>query len=168
MELLSKLGIDWKLLLAQVVNFAILLGILTLFVYRPLLTLIDARRERIRKSLQEAERIERQAQEMEKLRAEHLRKIDAEAGAFLERAKKQAEEMKKDILVAAEKEATQILARGREQLAAERAAVTSEVQGALVAMIMRMTEKILQREFSSADQERIVAAVMNDLPRHLR
>ena len=76
MELLSKLGIDWKLLLAQVVNFGILLGVLTVFVYRPLLDLLDARRERIAKAMEDAGRIEGQKKEMEQIRITELQKID--------------------------------------------------------------------------------------------
>ena len=53
MELLTKLGVDWKLLIAQIVNFTILVSVLTYFVYRPLLDLLDARRERIRKAVED-------------------------------------------------------------------------------------------------------------------
>ena len=51
MELLTKLGINWQLLLAQIVNFLIVLGVLGIFVYKPILNLLDARSERIRKSM---------------------------------------------------------------------------------------------------------------------
>ena len=168
MELLTKLGIDWKLLLAQVVNFTILLGVLTYFVYRPLLNLLDARRERIRKALEEAERIEKQQEEMEALRTEQLRLIDKECGLFLERTKKQAEKMQREILDAAQKEAAQLLVKGRAQLTAERADVLREVQGTLTSVIVRMTEKILEREFSDADERRLLGALAKDLPTLLR
>ncbi|PIR50188.1 F0F1 ATP synthase subunit B, partial [Candidatus Peregrinibacteria bacterium CG10_big_fil_rev_8_21_14_0_10_54_7] len=68
MELLTKLGINWQLLLAQIVNFAIVVGVLSFFLYKPLLNLIDTRRERIRKAMEDAQRIENQAKEMEELR----------------------------------------------------------------------------------------------------
>ena len=168
MELLSKLGIDWKLLLAQVVNFGILLGVLTAFVYRPLLDLLDARRERIAKAMEDAGRIEGQKKEMEQIRIKELQKIDQEAGAFLERAKEQAEKMKADILQVASKEAEGLLAKGKQQLEGERARVMGEVQMILTKVILEMTEKILEREFSPDDEKRLMHSLAKDLPTLLR
>jgi F-type H+-transporting ATPase subunit b len=168
MELLSKLGIDWKLLIAQVINFGILAGVLTAFVYRPLLNLLDERRERISRAMEEAKRIEGHKSEMEKIRVEKLKEIDREAGIFLERAKETAEKMKGEILSAAEKEAAELLAKGRRQLADERARVLNEVQAMLTKIILEMTEKILQREFSADDEKRLVSHLTKDLPQLLR
>ena len=168
MELLAKLGIDWKLLLAQVVNFGILLGILTAFVYRPLLDLLDARRERIAKAMEDAGRIEGQKKEMEQIRITELQKIDQEAGAFLERAKEQAEKIKADILQVASKEAEGLLAKGKQQLEGERARVMGEVQMILTKVILEMTEKILEREFSPDDEKRLMNTLAKDLPALLR
>src|SRR3989344_8250900 len=107
MELLTKLGIDWKLLLAQIVNFTLLVGVLTYFVYRPLLNLLDQRREKIRKAMEDAKHIENQKKEMEIFRNEQMKKIDQEVGVFLQRSKQQAEAMKVEILASARKEAEQ-------------------------------------------------------------
>lgn len=168
MELLSKLGIDWKLLLAQIVNFTILVGILSAFVYRPLLNLIDARRERARKAMEDAKKIEEQKAEMERHRQGHLRKIDEECGVILERTKKEAEKAKAEILESAKREADALLAKGREQLQEERARVFAEVQGTIAQAIVRMTEKILEREFEASDQKRLVSSLTKEIPHLLR
>ena len=55
MELLSNLGINGKLLLAQIVNFFILLYILKRFAYKPILKVLDDRKEKIEKGLRDAE-----------------------------------------------------------------------------------------------------------------
>lgn len=164
MELLAKLGVDWKLLLAQVVNFTILLTVLTLFVYRPLLRLIDERRERIRKSMEDADKIAHEKEALAHARQEALRKIDQECGTFLEKAKNDAERLKADFLRAADIEAKNLIVKGREQLRAERAQAMQKMQKALAAAILQMTEKILEREFSPRDQERILTSVERSLP----
>lgn len=168
MELLAKLGIDWKLLIAQVVNFTILVGVLTYFIYRPLLSLLDERREKIRQSMEDVKRIAKQKEEMEKIRAEHLKNIDQEAGVMLKSAKDQAEKMKQEVLSSAQKEAAHILERGAKELADERARVFAEVQGSLAGIILSMTEKILQREFSPGDQARILEQLERDIPSLVR
>ncbi len=164
MELLTKLGVDWRLLLAQIVNFTILLTVLSIFVYRPLLRVIDERRERIRKSMEDAEKIAHQKEEQEKVRQEALRMLDTECGALLEKAKQEAERLKGDLLRIADVEAENLLAKGREELRAERAQALQEIQKSLAAAILQMTEKILEREFSPRDQERILTHIERSLP----
>ena len=164
MELLTKLGVDWKLLIAQIVNFTILVGVLSYFVYRPLLDLLDARRERIRTAMENAKRVEEQTRELEQFRLDQLKKIDQEIGAMLERGKQHAEKIQEGILADAKREADGILAKARRQLEDERARAFHELQDSLASMIVRMTEKILEREFSSADQERLLAHLEKEIP----
>lgn len=168
MELLSKLGIDGSLLLAQIVNFGLLLAVLTYFIYKPLLTLLDTRRTRIAKAMEHATQAERQAKELEAHRAAELRRIDQECGAFLEKVRQQAERMKAEILDSAKKEADQVMDRARRQLEDERARVFAEVQDTVATLITRMTEKILEREFSKSDQDRLLTSLQKELPTMLR
>lgn len=163
MELITTLGINWQMLVAQLINFVLLIVLLSYFVYKPILRLIDDRRERIRKSMEDAKAIENQKRELDVFKTEQLRKIDQECGKFLETAKSQAEGVKKDILAGAEKEAAQILAKARTQMEEERARMGSEIQSTLAGVIVRMTEKILEREFSSADQQRLLGNVQKEL-----
>lgn len=164
MELLQKLGVDWKLLMAQILNFTVLLAVLSLFVYRPLLRVIDERRARVRQSMEDAEKIAHEKEEIAKARQEALRKIDQECGAFLEKAKNDAERLKADILRAADAEAKNLLAKGHEQLRSERAQTLQEMQKVLATAILQMTEKILEREFSPRDQERVLTHIERSLP----
>ncbi|MEK7591032.1 MAG: F0F1 ATP synthase subunit B [Patescibacteria group bacterium] len=168
MELLSKLGIDLGLLIAQMVNFGILVGVLTFFIYRPLLNVIDARREKIRKAMEDANMIERQKKELVVRRTAELHRIDQECGAFMEKTKQQAEKAKQEILASARTEAEQTLERGRKMLEEERMRVFAEVQGILSSLILRMTEKILEREFGKSDQERIMTSLEKELPHLLQ
>jgi F-type H+-transporting ATPase subunit b len=168
MELLAKLGINWQLLLAQIVNFAIVAGVLTVLVYKPLLNAIDARRERIKKSIDDAKRIERETAQLEEFRTAQLKKIDEEAGVLLQSAKKEADAAKQQILDGAQAEANRILQRGEQKLTEERARVLSEVQGNVADMILRMTQKILQREFSPADQKRLLADLSTEVTNTFR
>jgi F-type H+-transporting ATPase subunit b len=168
MELLTKLGIDWRLLIAQFINFAILLSILTYFVYRPVLRLLDDRRERIRTSMEDAKNIEKQRRELDEFKIEQMRKVDEEVGKFLETAKHQAEVVKRDILARAENDAAQIIAKAQKQVADERLRMLSEAQSVLSVIIVRMTEKILERDFSKEDQNRILSHVEKEFPSLLR
>ena len=163
MELLAKLGIDWRLLLAQTVNFLIILGVLTAFVYRPFLNLLDQRRERIRKSMDDVRAIDAQKREIDQLRIEQLKKIDEECGALLERSSHQAERMKEEILAGAKQEVDRMLAAGKREIQDERTKVMAEAEDALASMVVRLTEKILEREFGPADQQRLLRMLTSDI-----
>lgn len=164
MELIAKLGLDWKILVAQLVNFGLLLTVLTLFVYRPILRLLDDRRERVRKAMEDVKAIENQKREIEQFKVEQFKKIDEECGRFLEAAKTQAETTKQEIVTAAEQEAKALLDKAKQQIADDRQRLMTEAQSALAALIIRITEKILEREFTPADQSRLLAQLQKELP----
>ncbi len=164
MELLTTLGIDWQVMLAQAINFGILIVALSYLLYKPVLRLLDDRRERIRKSMEDAKHIENQKRELDTLKQERIRTADREASAILEQAKGHAESMKKDIIAGAEREAHQILTKAKQQADDERGRVLSGAQETLAKVIIKMSEKIIEREFTSDDQKRILAHVQKDLP----
>lgn len=164
MELLAKLGIDWRLLIAQIVNFTILLTVLTFFVYNPLLRLIDERRERIRKSMDDAEKIARHKEDLKLMREKALKDIDQECGATLEKAKTDAEHMRTEIIKHAEMEAKNILKKGQDQLRHERHQALEDTQKMLTKNLVTLTENILAREFSPNDQKRILDTLERSLP----
>lgn len=164
MEIIETLGIDWKLLLAQIINFGIVLGLLLKFVYKPLLRTIDARRDAVRKSIEDAAAIEKQKQKMEETRQEKLHQADKEAGAILERAKAEADAMRADIVANATREAEQIIAKGEKQLENERSRVFAEVQEAMTSSIIKLSEEIIRREFTKDDQTRLMKHIEKELP----
>ena len=64
-ELLTKLGIDLKLLVAQIVNFLILLLVLYKFAYGPIVAMLEKRQKKIEKGLKEAEEAHKKLEESE-------------------------------------------------------------------------------------------------------
>lgn len=168
MELLTKLGINTGMFIAQLVNFTILIVVLSVFVYRPILRLLDDRRERVRKSMEDAKAIENQKRELDEFKMEQMRRMDAETGKFLENAKRQAEGMKKEILLNAEKEASAILQKAKEQMDGDRVRMVSELKASVASAAVKLSQKILEREFSKSDQDRLVSAVEKDIPALLK
>lgn len=168
MELLAKLGINWQLLIAQVVNFMIVLGVLGFFIYKPILNLLDSRAERIRKAMEDAKKVENQMQDLEKMRLEEMKKLDQESGAYFERVRKQADQLQEEILTNAKKEAEGILQNAMRRIDEERRLMMEDVLKTVNKVVISMTEKILDREFSPADQERITKSLVADLPKHVR
>ena len=163
-DLIQALGIQWSVLIAQMVNFVILIVVLTKFVYKPILKVIDDRRALVADSMKKVEEIDCQKEIIDSERTAILRKADEEAGALLERAKNEAEAMRADIERSAKQQAGQIVTKGMEQLESERAAMVKEIQTKLAHAIVLSAEKILRREFSKEDQKNFEDELKENIP----
>lgn len=163
-DLLHALGIQWSVLLAQIINFAILVFVLSRYVYKPLLGVIDRRREAIAESMEKVKDIERSKEELDRERVVILRKADEEAGALLERAKGEAEAIRTEIESSAKAQATSTLNKGREKLEHDRTTMMNEIQHKLAHAIVLSAEKILRREFSKEDQDAFEDELKKNLP----
>lgn len=168
MELIAKLGINWQLLLAQIVNFLIVLGVLTYFVYTPLLDLLDRRTHRIQKAMQEAKRLEEEAKKLGAHRIEKLKEIDEECGRVLAAARTKAEALHAEMRKIAQSDSEKLLEKGRQDLRRERDTAMKDIQKSLATVILKITQQILEREFSPADQKKTLQKVSETLPSLLR
>jgi len=147
-ELFAAFGINWKLLLVQSFNFGILLVALWYFLYRPVLKLIDERREKIAEGVRTAEaaskRLEEARGEGEKL----VGNASREAESIVASARSRAEEKASEIAQNADARAQAILAdaSARAEEAKRQALKESEREIARAAMLA--AEKILKGKHS--------------------
>lgn len=159
MELISKLGIDWKLLVAQIINFFILLFVLYKFAYKPILEMLNKRSKMIEKAVHDSKASEERLKEIESTRQKMLAETEKEIGELLEKAKADAEVMKKGIVAAAQEQGEDLLRRAKAQIAEEKEKMAEDVKKEVVKFIVLATGKILEREFSAEDQKRLADAV---------
>ena len=90
-ELVNQLGIDWKLLLAQGVNFVILLFVLTKFVYKPLMKMVEARRQKIELGVKGGEKAEQIIKQAEQEKVGIIQEADVQAVAIISEAEQNAQ-----------------------------------------------------------------------------
>src|SRR3977135_950356 len=115
----APFGLDWKIFLSQVISFILVALVLRRFAYKPILAILEERRQRIAEGLLNAEKIKQQLAEAEQRHAEILAKANAAAQKRIdearERAAQVAERKQQEAVVAAE----QIIAKAREATAIE-------------------------------------------------
>lgn len=97
-ELLHNFGVDWKLLLAQVVNFAILFFLLKKFAYGPVLAILRKRRDEIKKGIEMRAEAEKTLGEIEELKTKMVIEAQEEALALVKRAEETAGQRKEEIV----------------------------------------------------------------------
>jgi F-type H+-transporting ATPase subunit b len=108
-EFLSQFGIDAKLLLSQGVNFLIALVILTIFVYKPLLKILEERRKKIELGLKGAKEVERRLSEIEEVRSHKILESEKLAFEIVEKAEDEARRRSEGIVSEAQVKAEEIL-----------------------------------------------------------
>lgn len=102
---MEGLGIEPKLLLAQIINFLVLFFVLKKFLYMPLLQFLDERKKKIEEGLLNTQKIEERLAKIEEKQAEILRQAKQEANQIINRGKKAGEEEKEKILQEARQKA---------------------------------------------------------------
>lgn len=141
MEALTKLGIDFKILIAQMINFGILLAILIKLLYRPILNALETRSKRIEKSLKKAEEIDRQAVAAEEEYQKKLAATKKEMQGLMETAKADAKTTCLSIVAASEEEAGRMKDSAHVQIEAERKALYADVKGQTGKLALLMMTK---------------------------
>ena len=120
-------GFDTKIFLSQVISFIIVALVLKRFAYKPILAVLEERRQRIQEGLLNAEKIKQQLAEAEQRHAEILAKANTQAQKMIDEARESAgivAERKQQEAVAA---AEQIMAKAREASAIEHERTMTEL-----------------------------------------
>lgn len=145
-QLISAFGIDWRLLVIQGINFALLLGILGYFVYRPLLKILDERRNKIAEGVRLAEAADRRLEEAKEKSEEIVGEAGRKAEDLVASARVRAEEKGTEIVKMAEGRADGILkdaaARGEEA----KRQIVKQSEKEIVRAAMLAAEKILREK----------------------
>src|SRR5208283_1973413 len=113
-ETLQSMGIQWPKLIAQAVNFAIVLFILWRWAYRPVFAMLDARREKIAEAMADADKIKADLAKTEAERREILTKAGDQANKLIEEARAAAARVRDQETQKAVAAAEQIVIKARE------------------------------------------------------
>ncbi len=108
-DLFAAFGIDWRLLVINLINFGLLLGALWYFLYTPLTNMLEERRRKMAQGVADAEEAKRQLNEIESSRADMLAKAGSEADEVIASARNAAQQKGHEIVSASEASAQALL-----------------------------------------------------------
>ena len=165
MELLDKLGIDWKLLLAQLVNFGIVLLVLYKFLYKPLLKFLDQRSERIAKSLLEAKRIEESLLQLEVTKAETLAESRRQAQELLKQAEVQAQTQRQETLIRVKAEAEKVIAEARVKIINEQEVAMGVLRDQAARLVSQAVVKVFGKLNAAEVDKQMIDEVLKEVAR---
>src|SRR6184192_4130009 len=148
-------GWDPKLFFSQVISFIIVAYLLKRFAYKPILGVLEQRRQQIAQAHLNAEKIKQQLAEAEQRHAEILAKANAEAQQMIEEARNSAsnlaERKQQEAIAAAE----QIVAKAREASAIEHERTMTQLKRELGRLVVETTAKVTEKVLTPEDQRRL-------------
>jgi len=154
---LEALGLSAKMLITQIVNFAVLLGVLWVLLYKPILNALQQRQEKIRESLAQADAMRQEAKSTEQRFEQELQKARREGQEIIARAQEMAEKVRQETLEQARQEAQQILDKAREEIEYDRKQAMAELQQQVAALSLLVSQKVIGEALDEATHHRLVS-----------
>jgi len=154
--MLSNFGIDPILIVAQIVNFLIVLYILKRFLYKPVMELLKKRQESIEQGLKQAEKTKVLMDEAVDKEKEILKKAQIEASALLDDARSQREKFLQDAKEAAQLKEHRILEEAKKQITIEVNEAHKELSQKVSSLAVELLRKSANDLFSEEDQELVL------------
>lgn len=156
MEIFTKLGVDWKLLLAQAINFGILFFVLKHYAYRPMLEFLEKRTDRIEQGLKDADTAKVKLSEMEEKEKGVLIAARNEAKSIIAAAEEAAK--KRDAVRLAETEAKtkKFLEEAEVKIEEEKQRILSEAKQEIAVMVISGVEKVLKEKVDGTKDKELI------------
>ena len=159
---MADLGLNFPSLIVFMVNFLILLGILYMFAYKPILRLMDQRSERIRESLEAADRAREEAARSHQDTQHQLNEARIEGQRLIEQAREMAERYRGEERDRARQDAEAFIARAREDIQRERDVAIQEVRSHFADLAISAAERVIERSLDREAHGELIARVLEE------
>lgn len=158
-ELFAQLGIDWHLLLSQMVNFLLLLIVLRIFAYKPILKLLHDRREKIEQGLVKAEEAERRLHEVDEIGKGKIKKAESEAFNILKKTETDAKTLEAKLLAEAKQKEDDAVKSAAVRLRAQEEESRRGMENEAAALVRLAIAKTVELSPEKIDDALIAKAV---------
>ena len=163
MEALTSLGINGKMLIAQIVNFLVLLFILNRLLYKPIIKMFDERREKIEKGLKDAEAgheaLAQAEAEAEKIKEQAYK----EANEIISNSRSEAEAEAKAIVAEAHKHGEKIMKGIKEESENIKQNALKDAKSEIAGLISISLNKIVHNKLDESTRERLTKEAVKEI-----
>ena len=162
-ETLQTLGIQWPKLIAQLINFSIVLFVLWRFAYKPVFAMLETRRQKIAESLANAEKIKAELAKTEAERSEILAQAGDQADKLIEEARAAAARVREQELLKANAMAEHIVAKAHEAAAQDHARMLADLKREVGRLVVQTTATVTGKILTPDDQRRLAEETTKQL-----
>lgn len=162
-EFITHFGIDWKLFLAQIVNFSVILFVLRKFAYQPILNMLRERREKIEQGFEMRAQAEKNLKESDEMRNRTLQQAHTDAVAIVNRAEAIGKEKQEEILKETDGKVERIIGDARRVIQSERAKMSDEVYEDAEALIRSGIASVIGKMPASERDGKLITETLAEL-----
>ena len=159
---ITDIGINLPLLVGQLLNFTLLLIILKLFVYKPVLKMLDQRRARIQEGLSAAERGQEQAVAAEQEAQAQVATARREGQEIVMQAQQVAQRLQEEARQQAQQQGEAMLERARNEIGLERDNAIAELRKEFADLTISAAEKIIGQSLDRQAHQRLIEQALAD------
>jgi len=149
-SIISDFHIDWRLLLAQLLNFSVVVAVLYFFAFKPLIKTMVARSDKISQGLKDADDSRLRLLQAENDGKNLLKEARQQASDILTEANLQAENNQKEILKKTKEQVKLVIDQEKAKILFERQQVLADLKKEGLALAVSLSEKILKREIDKS------------------
>jgi F-type H+-transporting ATPase subunit b len=143
---MEKLGINWPLFIAQLINVALLVWLLSTFLLKPIINMLNERTKRIQEGLGDSDKIKDQLASVKRDYDAEIAKARQEAAGIVSLAQERARAQEQEIVAQARVEAERIKGDAREQAIREREQMVSDLKDQIAGLVTTTATKVLGAE----------------------
>lgn len=159
MDAISSLGIDWRALVAQAINFTILLLILRYFLYNPIVEMLENRRNKIAKGLEDAEQAQKQLEEADFEAKKKINQAQQRAQDIIKNAREESTKEASEIINQAKDKSKEIIDLAKNQSELEKQKIVDKAKSELGEIVLLATERIIEQKPEADEIEKILQKV---------
>jgi len=161
---LANLGINLPTLLAQIVNFVILFGLLYLVAYKPIMRILDERSRKVKESMEQTEFIKQQAEQAEEEAKKRIEAASKEGQEVIARAARTGEEVGRQAQQEAKQGAEALIARARVEIQRERDDAIDELRKQFADLTILAAGKVIDRSLDKETHRQLIDKVLEEAP----
>jgi len=162
MEGLSGLGINLQTLVAQIVNFVILFGLLYLVAYKPIMRMLDERAGRVKDSMEQTEYIKEQAARAEEEAEKRIEAASKEGQEVVARAARTGEGVRQQAQQEARQDAEALIARARTEIQRERDDAVDKLRREFADLTILAAGKVIDRSLDKEAHRQLIDKTLDE------
>jgi F-type H+-transporting ATPase subunit b len=161
----EQFGFNLQLFISQVISFCVVAFLLHRFAYKPILRILEERRQRIAQSLADADRIKQELASAQVKAQEILSQANIQANKAIEDARAAAAKVQEQETQKAIAAAEQIIAKAREAAAADHQRMLAELKREVGRLVVQTTATVTGMVLTADDQKRLADETARQLVR---
>ena len=168
MDFLKDFGIQPTLLVAQIVNFLIILFLLKKFFYKPIIKLLDDRKKKIEESLKNAEVIEERLKQTEEKSAQIIEEARRNSQNLITESKKEADRILAQAAIEARKSTEQAILDAQTKISLQKVEMKKELEKETLSLVVAVVNKVLGRTVSPKEKQVLTSRAASEIGRKIQ